>query len=138
MIGISRAILVKCNAVDLSPGDEFSITLPKEKGVVLTRGLEVFVWVSELPRPPIPKGRGLEMRGELVSWKPTGREVTVTIHVSERLSGGLGMDAFINALARRESDAALQLRHIAAYRHRRIWGLSSGPRQLLHAAFRGS
>jgi hypothetical protein len=132
------AILVKCNAADLSPGDEFSITLPKEKGVGLTQGLEVFVWVSESPRPPIPKGCGLEMRGELVCWEPTGREVTVTIHVNERLSGGLGMDAFMNALAHHESDAALRLRHIAAYRLRRIWGLSAGQRQLLYEAFRGS
>jgi hypothetical protein len=130
------AVLVKCNAADRSMGDEFSITLSKEKGVGLTEGLEAFVWVSEAPRPPIPKGRGLEMRGELVSWEPTDRKVTVTIRVTERRTGGLGMNSLMDALARHESDAALRLRHIAAYRHRRIWGLSAEQRQLLYEAFR--
>ena len=37
------AILVKCNATDLSLEDEFSVTLRKEKGVGLTRGQEAFV-----------------------------------------------------------------------------------------------
>jgi hypothetical protein len=101
------AILIKCNATDLAPGDELTFTLPKQQGVELIQGLEAFVWISEDPREG-PKGTGLEIRGEVTSWELADRErTTVTILVNERLSGGFSM----NALARmaRQSEVAMSL-----------------------------
>ena len=115
--------VIKCNASDLISGDEQTFTLGKEKGVGLARGEEAFVWVSENPgRGRGPKGNGLTMRGELVSWGPAlGRLVTATVHITERLSGGLEMEA----LGRIPSVAVQQLHYrINRERPRRIWGCS--------------
>jgi hypothetical protein len=119
----SGSVLIKCNASDLISGDEQTFTLGKEKGVGLARGEEPFVWVSDNPgRGRGPKGNGLTMRGELVSWGPAlGRLVTATVHITERLSGGREMEA----LGRSPSVAVQQLHYrINRERRRRIWGYS--------------
>ena len=128
------AILIKCNATDVVPGDELTFTLPKQRGVGLTEGLEAFVWTSEDPREG-PKGTELEIRGEVTSWGPADRERTaVTIRVNERLSSGLSMDAL--ARIARQSEVAMSFyRRIAGFRHRRIWGLLPAERQVLHQPF---
>jgi hypothetical protein len=131
------AVLIKCNATDLVPGDELTFTLPKQRGVGLTQGLEAFVWISENPREG-PKGVGLEMRGEVTSWEPADRErTTVTIRVNERLSSGVSMDAL--ARMARQSEVVMGLhRRIASFRHPRIWGLLPAERQVLLNHFEAS
>jgi hypothetical protein len=125
------AILIKCNASDVAPGDELTFTLRKEKGLRLSRGQEAFVWVSERPRQE-PKGTGLEMRGRISSWQAVaGESVTVTIRIETRLANGLGM----NALAQINSESARALhQRIGRMRRRLIWQLSRADRQVLHGA----
>lgn len=128
------AILIKCNASDLAPGDEQIFTSRKERGIELTRGEEAFVWVSENPgRGRGPRGNGLTMRGELTSWElAVGGLITAHVHIGARLSGGLGMDA----LGENPSEGARGLHHrIARERRRRIWGLLPAERQTLHEVF---
>ena len=99
------AIVIKCNATDLVPGDELTLTLPKQRGVGLTQGLEAFVWISEDPREG-PKGAGLEMLGEVTSWEPADRKRTaVTIRVNQRLSSRLSMNALAR-MARQSADCS--------------------------------
>jgi len=127
------AILIKCNESDLSSGDGQTFTLPKQKGVGLTRGLEVFVWVSERPREgqPVQPG-GLRMRGEITDWEPaTGGRTTVSIQIAERLSDGLGMDDFASVVSQEVRDFHWRIHR---FRHRRIWRLSTAEREALHDA----
>jgi hypothetical protein len=128
------AILIKCNESDLVSGSEQNFTLRKQKGVGITRSQEAFIWVSELPREGRPhEAGGLRMRGEVTAWEPAnGGRTTVTVRITERLTDGLGMDAFAHGV----SEAAMDLyRAINAYRHRRIWGLSRGQRQAVYDVF---
>jgi hypothetical protein len=128
------AILIKCNAADLGVGEELSVTLPKEKRVGITAGLEAFLWISEDPREG-PKGTGLEIWGTVTSWEPAGhRRTTVIVRVGERLDCGFTMAALARTAQRSEGASALH-RRIAKFRHRRIWGLTLAERNVLQEAF---
>jgi hypothetical protein len=128
------AILIKCNASDLGAGEELSLTLPKEKGVGISRGLEAFVWISEDPRQG-PKGTGLEMRGNVSSWEPAdGGRTMVVVRVNERLPCGFTMNALAGVSQQSEAARGLH-RRLHKFRHRRIWGLTPLERNVLHEAF---
>lgn len=128
------SIFVKCNRSDLIPGDEKTFTLRKERRIALVLGEEAFVWVSENPgRGRGLRGNGLTMRGNLTSWeRAVGGLVTANVRITERLSGGLGMDA----LGEIHSAPARGLHYrVSRERRRRIWGLLPDERQALHDVF---
>src|SRR5712692_11096290 len=128
------AALVKCNTLDVPHGDEFAVSLPRDKSLQVAPGDEVFVWTSEKPRSK-PNGRGLEMRGELLSVSVSAQRATGRIRVSERLTGRC-FTMYALALLARESEPARYLHsRIARFRHRRIWMLSPTERQLLDDVF---
>src|ERR1700739_4209900 len=88
----AMAILIKCNGIHLTPGNQQTFRLPIEGGIATTQGLEAFVWVNERSRAR-PWGNGLTMRGTVTSFPMAGRITTVTIHINERLPVGFGMNA---------------------------------------------
>jgi hypothetical protein len=126
------AILIKCNATDLADVDELTFTLPKEKGMGVTRGLEVFIWISEKPRKG-PKGTGLEIRGHVTAQPREGG--TVVVRVSERVDCGVMTMSTLGQMAEQSEAAHSLYGRIKPSRHRRIWGLAANKRDLLHSAF---
>jgi hypothetical protein len=123
------AILVKCNSSQIeADGDNIAVTLGAQRDLDLVEGDPVYVWTSEKPRPPEQPGRGLELRGRLVSWAYTSTDMRMTINVEERLGRDFGMDN-LRYLAQRFYD------RLKRYRHPRVWELDLDECQLLNGVF---
>jgi hypothetical protein len=129
------AILVKCNASDVPSGSTFSGTFLAEKEAQPADGDEVFIWTSERSRQR-PYGKGLELRGRLVSWRRFGSNATVRVRISDRLpEAGLSMNG-LAALGREFMPARNLHQRIRKFRHRRIWALPEEQTKILDDVFK--
>jgi hypothetical protein len=131
------AILIKCNATDvLTEGEIFSGELLVEKPVRLIEGDEVFIWTSERPRQK-PNGKGLELRGRLLSSAqsdPTGK-AKIKVQISDRLPEmRLNMDGLAE-IGRKSAPAHGLHERIHKFRPRRIWTLDEEEREVLSSFF---
>jgi hypothetical protein len=107
-----------------------------EKQAELVEGDEVFIWTSERPRQK-PNGKGLELRGRLVSWDQPGSSANakITVRISDRL---LETRLSMNGLAEQGQKFRPARRlhgRIHKFRRRRIWGLDGEERKLLDHFF---
>jgi putative restriction endonuclease len=131
------AILVKCNARDVLPESEiFSGDLLVEKRTQLVEGDEVFIWTSERPRQR-PNGKGLELRGRLVSWDQSvsNAKAKIQVRISDRLpEGRLSMNRLAE-MGRKSIPARGLHERIHISRHPRIWALNEDERKLLGGLF---
>jgi HNH endonuclease len=131
------AVLVKCNASDVTPGNEsFSGELLVEKQAHLAEGDEVFIWTSERPRQR-PNGKGLEMRGRLVSSAQSGSsaKVEIKVQIRDRLpEASLSMNDLAE-MGRKSAPTRGLYERIHKFRHPRIWKLDEEERKLLNDVF---
>jgi hypothetical protein len=113
----------------------FSSELPAGKQAPPAEGDEVFIWTSEHPRQR-PNGKGLELRGHLVSWHRSGSFAKVKVRINDRLpETRLGMNDLANA--GREATPAHRLHErIHKSRRPRIWALDEDERKLLEDVFK--
>jgi hypothetical protein len=131
------AILVRCNASETAPGNGFfSGEFAVEEQARLAEGDDVFIWTFEGPRKG-PDGKGLELRGHLISYRRSGSSTkfNIEVRIADRLpETRLNMNRLAD-LGRKSKSAHDLYERIHISRHGRIWVLSEGERKLLSDVF---
>jgi HNH endonuclease len=129
------AVLIKCNASDVTPENEFfSGKFLVEKRAQPVEGDEVFIWTSERPRDKSP-GKGLELRGRLLSRRRFGTKLSVKVQISGRLPEAQLSMNHLAELGRKSNPAHNLHERLHKFRLRRIWNLDEDERKLLSETF---